>query len=386
MLINNEWFEAIKYEKSYKKLTAFHMQILVSTVLLLFALTAYADKDELFCKKNKSFWQPSSRITKIFIGKRDSGFEDKQACMEAIHQNLVCNREGNVYRSYSSAEPFSLITSLEFKSLKECMAFAEIGPMAFQSSFTQSSEVPSLFKSTPSSVGYTRKHCEDSRNENHHVRTEYGLLVEGCLPDTLYSWGNFQKLDFYRKNFTSNTDWLKPLARDLYLSSSSISTFGYGPIPIRLKLKEGIKYKLQKGSSNALHCKDLSDLEKLDTLIINQWSGIRRTGLDYIICSMNLVSSWSFAMAEHYDEMVRELQWIETHDDTAYEVYTKSLGKKELWGVDLDGFDFKKQTFLNYLGTIRRLAELGAGEVYSNENSSLDDHFKTNNPIYFNPN
>lgn len=362
------------------------MQVLLSTFLLLFALTAFADKDQLFCKKNRSFWQPSSRVTKTFIGKKDSGFEEKQDCMASIHQNLTCNREGNLYRAYSSAAPFSLITSLKFITLKECIAFAEISPLAFQSSSVQSSKAPLLFKSTPSTVGYTRKHCEDSRNDNHHVRTEYGLLVEGCLPDTLYSWGNFQKLDYYRKNFKSNMDWPKFLARDLYLSSSPISTFGYGPIPIRLKLKEGIKYKLQKGSSNALQCKDLSEVEKLDTLIINQWSGIRRTGLDYIICSMNLVSSWSFAMPEHYDEMVRELQWIEDHNDTEYELYTKSLGVKELWGVDLDGFDFSKETFLNYLGMIRQLAEVGGGEIHNNGNSSQIDHFKTNYPIYFNPN
>lgn len=157
-----------------------------------------------------------------------------------------------------------------------------------------------------------------------------GLLAE-CLPDTLYSWGNWEKIRAIKKYFQSGKQDVRDM-RTIYSSRTPLSSFAYGNISIRMKLKKGVKFKFIRpntrsggyidvvqnravpqydfwkghaGDHGYRTCSFLSKEEINNTILINWAVQDDNALLDFPICSREVVESWSYGQPEHYEDAER---------------------------------------------------------------------------------
>lgn len=237
----------------------------------------------------------------------------------------------------------------------------------------------------------------DPNRAFHLVKTNYsGELM--FKPDTLYSWGPYAKLDWLE-----NQSWSGRLTRDyrdspLYATTSPFGSMGYGNFSIRIKLKTyGVKYKFvseypfRPGRSRE-YCRDY-DVDPDSTVVVRYWDNGSITGLDYIICGMGPVHSWSWGTKEHYNEMNAEVRWMGSHNYRDYELYVKQRGA-DLMHPRVDGNNPSAeqwQTSVSYhymYGFGSAAHRNDRGLIHFNpdaDGQTPDEHFRTNSPVYFNP-
>jgi hypothetical protein len=222
----------------------------------------------------------------------------------------------------------------------------------------------------------------------------FGGLKKQCRPDTLYSWGDENKLNGFRR-VLGNSAWPDKM-RTLFLARSPISTFGYGPIPLRIKLMPGVKFKRDNEKST---CEGLP--EEATTVFY------RRDGVwsDWVICSPAVIHSWSVWTQSHYEEIQIGFDAHKNGDDVDY--YSKfQFDKKNIFSpnyfppsldgkahdiLNHDGKDFREITFNEYIENILKNVIENKGEIFFNPTLRPHDktpecHFRTMHPIYFNPN
>lgn len=262
-------------------------------------------------------------------------------------------------------------------------------------------------------TGYTWKKCEDSTSRGLYTKKISPFSSElnpNCRPDTLYSWGSLKKLKAIEEVIGNNWKPNSPF-RQIYTSTSAVGTFGYGKYAIRIKLKPNIKYKLIFDNYKETTCYKLSKKERENSLLVRAWKYGSLNGVDYIICSSNIIASWSYGTSSHYDEMLKELRWVldpnhDIHDFKLYAQLTISFPasifvkhpcesnpqcfKKRFHfiGSTLDGNDHSEFGLLSNLEIHKTIAEQRAGKIYVNPDISQPyteaDHFSTSLPTFFN--
>ncbi len=237
-------------------------------------------------------------------------------------------------------------------------------------------------------VGYTYTQCHDSTRGYHIVKTDAsGNLV--CKIDTLYSWGPSVKIDWFK-----DAPWTGRLKRDgqnapIFATQSPYATFGYGDFAMRIRLKNDVRYKfISEGYlvNPYAYCDDLS-YSQIETTVIARWwkNGVGMTGLDYILCGKGPIHSWSWGTQEHLNEINRDVAWIGEHNYIDYELYVKKGGVDEVLPDNLDGHTFTNAVLQRNLTAHSQ--NIG-NNIYYNPSAggkSAFYHFKTNWPIYFNP-
>ncbi|MFZ4713749.1 MAG: NIF family HAD-type phosphatase [Bacteriovoracaceae bacterium] len=242
-------------------------------------------------------------------------------------------------------------------------------------------------------VGFTYKNCQTS-SEGYHIikHDDNGKLLDECKPDVVYSWGPYKKLQAL-EGWMGEGNWVDSY-RPLFAAFSPITTFGYGDIAIRIKFRKGMRWV--KTSESHDHCKQYNDTEKKRTIFYrtynfsgNEWL------LDYTVCSPHPIESWSYGTPEHYDEMVKDYNWIKKKEkeNKPREVELYILGDRQWnlqWAYEgIDGYSFDEEIFLNRLQTHLGMVSNKEGNIYFNPTidpslKTRKEHFKTRHSIYFN--
>lgn len=344
----------------------------------------------LLCLWNNSNWQPWSIEGKVYLGRTGNGFvklKDCQQIIEGGQNGNACNWNGKDYSIYGPARPDTALVPMTFAKSEDCTTFMEdvaSQKQEFKSVDYSTEDLLTPYHGSNSDVGYTLSHCHDPNHSYHNIKTDdQGQLLPGCMPDTLYSWGDWGKIAWYKQNYGAKGQWTtRALDRRLYTTPSPLGTFAYGPILMRLKLRPDARNKLSFGSTS---CNTLSDAEKADTVLVVYWNNKQGTGVDYILCSMGPVESWSYGTQENYDEVLREKAWVESHDYKEYELYYKRQGVDQLIGLTLDSHEFTADGLNNNLRVARQLVDLKVGGIFADDPAQKKEHFKTAHPIYFNP-
>jgi hypothetical protein len=101
-----------------------------------------------------------------------------------------------------------------------------------------------------------------------------GLPAE-CQPNTVYSWDSTPKLDMMNGEAGQTTPWAQQLSREIFARINPVATFEYAPIPIRFKLKKGVKFFLYTAdalpSDGNAYCTQ-SGIDPSNTIFVrNNW-------------------------------------------------------------------------------------------------------------------
>lgn len=236
-------------------------------------------------------------------------------------------------------------------------------------------------------VGFTLNACRVPEKGYHTIKTDaQGVLLKECQPDTLYSWGPALKKDSL-ETWMGNDAWVTSM-RPLFMTRSPVATFGYGPIPVRIKLKPNLNWVYTSQAHSI--CGSVSESDKQTTVYYRtmNWSGNIHL-LDYIICSPGPIASWSYGLKEHYDEIVKDYNWIRKKEDREFELYLSGGNQLQYLYGGIDGHDFSEYSLIRYLGIMQSMIKNNSGKVHFNPDIPKDqrttsEHFKTSIPIYYN--
>jgi hypothetical protein len=226
---------------------------------------------------------------------------------------------------------------------------------------------------------------------------------EKCQPDTLYSWGNIGKTKAILSQIGKSQVWPETLSRELWLTQFPTATYFYGDSAIRIKIKKGVKFK--NGVSFCPNQKKLSKMSQkqksdfLNTVTYRVQPNPLGYLVEYVICSPHVIESWSYDTPEFYNELLREISWINSKEKTEYNFgsYAYRNGKPMIrpniksepfhprW-EGVDGYLFNTLSLYKTVKKLRKKATDGNGEVIFNPDSFSGDsnHFQTKMPIYFN--
>lgn len=227
------------------------------------------------------------------------------------------------------------------------------------------------------------------------MKENLAVLPEECSPDVLYSWGPQIKLDTMKKLMIDKETWSgSPNAyygqpAILFMSISPISTYGYGEISIRVKLRKSTSFELPSyaaSSQNAVYVRTDDDFH------------------DFTTNESNNFESWSYGTPEQYDEMVRDIQRLESNKHAVlyaplYDGWEggtlpkkkfeeKSGVEKSFYGLgQLDGHEFTEKTLKQRLLKHIEMILNGEGRIHYQKGScrNRDQHFRTKKRTYFNP-
>ncbi len=262
--------------------------------------------------------------------------------------------------------------------------------------------------------GYSYKQCLDPNDAYFPVKSrqvprvltdgaqvEDTLLVEGCEPDTLYSWGNLTKIRAIEAQLSSS--W--KLSRMIYTSTFPVQTFFYGDLPIRIKLKPGVRFKKPsftayggpcrwaKEGDNTVYAKTVPINSAFDTLF------------EFWVCTADVIESISWGTPEHFDETLKDLAWVADStrrmDETTSYIQTprgekridinfsgRRFIRKSRHSSDgrVDGFDVSEETLISHLRSFKKFVLDGQERILYAPGVTPDreQHFRTNRPIYFN--
>ena len=366
------------------------------------SIASHTPNGAFACGWDGSTARPYTRANNRVIG-TSPGWETMDECTEVAENssvgNLVCGWDGKaeVYGT-DGAIVFSDLTSLD--DCRALMATIKTYPVPTNITSRLQQGKPnsgiSPFRSgTPDGkVGFAWKSCEEKATSYNLTKNQDGVITPECSPDTLYSWGSFEKINWYRQNLKPGKNWSGTLERSLFTVSMPASTFGYGAIPMRFKLKKNTRIKLLKNPSvntceGYLNDGSLTQAELKNTIIARYDDSIGNdlSLFEYIVCSSDVIESWSYSTPEHFDEILKDNQWKTTQNYYFWEGYFKKNGVDQYIDADIGdpGVDFSVESFTNRMTALKRFIRSGYGEVISrNPSLTRATHFQTAHPIYFN--
>lgn len=369
-----------------------------------------------FCAYNGSGFSIVNRNSNTTLQKYT--YNDLSSCLQNIDQqnpsqnasnDLFCSTIDNKSYLKNSQEQTS---SFPFYDKKDCQAFIGSTLNTNQQVLDISNQIKSLFRidfpresanppqgiisgQPDERVGFPWKKCEVKSDRFHLTKNSDGYLDKDCIPDVLYSWGNFQKLSWFQSNLKNNQTWPRTFEKSVYTTTSPAATFGYGPVPLRFKIKPRVKYKVLH-EDKIYTCdqfvkNDLADeSEFLDTVFMRVVIRSELSFVDYIICSPQVIDSWSFGTIKNYDEIIKDYKWIQSKNYYNYETYVKRNGQDYFFdaNIDLKYTDFSSEYLFQNLKMLRWIAESGLGGIYYSKSSAQtpSSHYNIQNPIYFNNN
>ncbi|HWU43056.1 MAG TPA: hypothetical protein VN132_06450, partial [Bdellovibrio sp.] len=295
-------------------------------------------KDSQFaCAWSGHYYIPYNRADNTPTSNDNTGWEKSEECVsDAVntsYKDLVCGWVGETALINGEGE----IISKDFKAYDECKSLLNILRSANANTKIIngiSSETTEAFQNgNPNEkIGFPQKSCEVKADRYHLTKTDKnGYITSECTPEILYSWGGFDKLEWYIDNLGTKKSWPQKLPRSLYTVPSAAATFGYGQISLRFKIKKDVKFKLLRNPStndcNGLVSAHLAKTSEFDNTIfarLNIDDGL--SFLEFILCSSSPIESWSFGRPENYDEILRDYNWMTTQNYYQWEAYSKQNG------------------------------------------------------------
>lgn len=226
------------------------------------------------------------------------------------------------------------------------------------------------------SIGFAWRNCIDDLEGGHPIR----FLEESaaCRGDTFYSWGSLHKIESLKKVMGQGI-WQKQM-QALYLARTPISSFGYGPYAVRVKVRSDVSWK--RIDYSVTPCSS----GNVDKTIYFRTKPVYESALfDIIVCSPQVIESWSYGTREHYDEIVKDVEWtiLKKRSEELTEMYIND--PKFLNEKGIDGMDFRVEGIYPRLKNHLNLSRENKGEIFSNPSiSRRAEHFQTRYPIYFN--
>jgi hypothetical protein len=206
-----------------------------------------------------------------------------------------------------------------------------------------------------------------------------GYVSQNCKPDTLYSWGPREKLDVIKQSIPDGKEWkgdINPQAKiahgTVFTSVSPASTFGYGKIVIRFKIKKEIPYHRETMGAQ------------------DHEIGVRMEECqDFCIKDSSVVESWSYGTPEIYDEVVRDALRIASGKQAWVYFAHKPKGKglQRVYSQPVDNHVQSEENLKqNLLELIREILNHEGG-VFFPKNGCRDraQHFSTDKHSYINP-
>ncbi|MDD4004424.1 MAG: hypothetical protein PHW69_04380 [Elusimicrobiaceae bacterium] len=231
---------------------------------------------------------------------------------------------------------------------------------------------------------------------------QLGKLDPNCRPDTLYSWGPDLKLisflscasnpgeacDLAKRSKVASQIWKASFPRAIFATVSPITTFGYGDIMFRIKLKPDTRFAFLIDPPDSSHlCNTLSPDQTADTVIVRNWHIGTLYGLDYIICGTGPIHSWSVGTRQGYEELSRAYNWTRSHRHWIPYVAEKS-DRSILFNRNLDSNSFSPRHLNKNFALMKKMIEKGEGGVFFSPGvtKSADAHFSTGMKSYWNAN
>ena len=215
-----------------------------------------------------------------------------------------------------------------------------------------------------------------------------GKILARCLPNTVYSWGPFAKIELLQK-LIGEASWdERPFAEStnkivgIYTVADPIGSFAYGDYSIRIKLKPDVQFVYQQGLWS---CDQLSAEQKKNSVLIKIWNETEwTTAAEYIICSPHVIESWSYGTTEHYEEILRDAEYVKSHPGGEYLSYLREQGKPIIFGANADSMPFTEEHFKKVVELHKGLSGKN-GKVYARPDSEelLESHFKNKWDVYF---
>lgn len=197
-----------------------------------------------------------------------------------------------------------------------------------------------------------------------------------CEPDTLYSWSDIKWADV-RLQSLQTPEW-NGIWRHLFLTRAPISTFPYGNISMRIKLKAGVKFKDSKARCDV-------PVEEAETTVYVRTSMLS----EFIICSPKVIHSISYGTKEHYDEIIRDYSQHKLNPAAASYYYLMSPKFDLFHTPSVDSVSYSEASLVNnikfHFGIIvQQKSVLLFNPDLPEDSKTETEHFKTTKPIYFN--
>lgn len=230
---------------------------------------------------------------------------------------------------------------------------------------------------------YDFKECERPEKSGHTIPfDENRKFIEACAPDTLYAWLSLDHVLFLAQEARENRSFFK-LEAPLFTWRTPIGTFGYAAphgVSIRIKLRSGVKFNY---SANGVDCDDSHQMNSVNVSYVSDGSYS-----EYVICSSDVIASWSFGMSEHFQEMIREKNWIQSHLVGEYDQFVRVKDLSWLNELLDSGYKIEQSNlFFNFAIDVQRNESIdwtkaGLDKKLSNTQQLLD---KNEGEIFYGP-
>ena len=235
------------------------------------------------------------------------------------------------------------------------------------------------------SIGYTHKKCEalDEGKVVLPIQLESQKVIPECAPEVLYVWQNLKIIQYYEKK--SQEGEFFPVHSPLVTWRTPLGEFAFGDYLIRIKLKPNLKFFLNAGEwEETGGCKYLSDEDKKNTIIFGYYSGGKNFS-DYVICSPEVIHSWSYGTPKIHQELLQEYVWVKMHEDQLdlFDRPYKTRKTESFTDQDYDAtafFKFKRNS-LNWSET-EVLKRLKLHEALLDQVQPTQIHFREGEPNF----
>lgn len=178
---------------------------------------------------------------------------------------------------------------------------------------------------------YYYHNCNHSKSGTTIPFDRRGNFRAECAPDILYSWQESDQE--YLNSFSTS-----PLNSGEYLYTwrTPMGTFGYGDTQVRMKLKGDVEFKLI--DMDERDCRRFPQEEKDNTIYVII---VHDYGSEYLLCSKNVLESWSRDTYGAQVESIKELLYIEANahpTDQTYDIYLTNNRRRRSFTIGIDSF------------------------------------------------
>lgn len=202
-------------------------------------------------------------------------------------------------------------------------------------------------------------------------------LTPSCKPDTLYSWGPLEKLNSLKNAMPNGETWSgppNPARHILYTSLTPASTYAYGLIQVRFKIRPEVEF-----DTSFFGGKNKKEVQ-VHTLTYQEFN----------IFDSSVIESFSYGTPEQYDETVRDILKLASGDraQAYYSRAPRGWGMRRLYGSFLaDGLTVSEEVLKSNLLEMIRMILNGEGRIHYVKEAcqSRGRFFSTDRPTYFNP-
>lgn len=202
--------------------------------------------------------------------------------------------------------------------------------------------------------------CNDKDGFPYNTERFGQFISKECRPEVVYSWGSIKKAEAIINGLKNSESWQVPISkfspghRTLFAALTPVSTFFYGNVPLRIKLRKDVQFIAYSNSvlvGNVCLKKNPNGL-KNEVYIVKKNLAFGGAVFEIQICGYNVVDSISLNTQEHYDETLRDLLWItQKNGGYAYFQHGENSNAKRMIDINFKGkpflYEFRKSEFLS---------------------------------------